>query len=70
MMKESRLECISQHYSVDFSVTALCNTTRALVTLYLLQVNPNETARHMYYVGRIRVVQLEYSEAFTCLMQV
>jgi len=33
------------------------------------EVNPNETARHMYYVGRIRVVQLEYSEAFGYLMQ-
>jgi len=33
------------------------------------EVNPNETARHMYYVGRIRIVQLEYSEAFSCLMQ-
>jgi len=33
------------------------------------EVNPNETARHMYYVGRIRTVQLEYSEAYACLMQ-
>lgn len=33
------------------------------------EVNPNETARHMYYVGRIRTVQLEYSEAYMCLMQ-
>lgn len=32
-------------------------------------MNPNETARHQYYVGRIRTVQLEYSEAYMCLMQ-
>jgi len=33
------------------------------------EVNPNGTARHMYYLGRIRTVQLEYSEAYMCLMQ-
>jgi len=32
-------------------------------------VKPAETVRHMYYVGRIRAVQLEYSEAYACLMQ-
>jgi len=32
-------------------------------------VRPAETSRHMYYVGRIRAVQLEYSEAYACLMQ-
>lgn len=33
------------------------------------EVKPAETARHHYYVGRIRTVQLEYSEAYACLMQ-
>jgi len=33
------------------------------------EVKPAETARHMYYVGRLRTVQLEYSEAYACLMQ-
>jgi len=33
------------------------------------EVKPAETARHMYYVGRIRTVQLEYSDAYACLMQ-
>ena len=34
------------------------------------EVNPNETSRHLYYVGRIRAIQLEYSEAYMSLLQV
>jgi len=33
------------------------------------EVNPNETSRHLYYVGRIRAIQLEYSEAYMSLLQ-
>lgn len=33
------------------------------------EVNTNETARHLYYVGRIRAIQLEYSEAYMSLLQ-
>lgn len=29
----------------------------------------NQYARYLYYVGRIKTVQLEYSEAQTCLNQ-
>jgi 26S proteasome regulatory subunit N3 len=33
------------------------------------EVNPNETSRHLYYLGRIRAIQLEYSEAYMSLLQ-
>lgn len=29
----------------------------------------NEGARYLYYTGRIKAIQLEYSEAYTCLLQ-
>jgi 26S proteasome regulatory subunit N3 len=32
--------------------------------------NNNEIARHHYYLGRIKAIQLEYSEAYTHLVQV
>jgi 26S proteasome regulatory subunit N3 len=41
-----------------------------VVLVAMLQVNPNETSRHLYYLGRIRAIQLEYSEAYMSLLQV
>ena len=52
----------------DLLVLPACEMTQ-LTNTGCSQVKPAETARHMYYVGRIRTVQLEYSDAYACLMQ-
>lgn len=36
---------------------------------FLLQANNNEVARYHYYMGRIKGIQLEYSEAHKHLIQ-